>query len=202
MKLTLKKLKLVAAKCSQSPLLGTSHSRIPAGYHSNGHFVSAYRGNCSSSAEFSPPPQAISTKNARAAPSPPFLSLGLAADHSSPHRASPALTLAALQSKAFQKIRVRFPASLETPISAFPSPGSGIPSVPAGQVSALPVPLRPREGQRMFQSREGNAGVLCWVLSPMERKRASSRETESHGSWHSWKAQPCKDNADQTFLFG
>lgn len=40
-KLTLKKLKLVAAKCSQSPLLGTSHSRIPAGYHSNGHFVSA-----------------------------------------------------------------------------------------------------------------------------------------------------------------
>lgn len=70
------------------PPPGNSHSRIPAGYHSNGHFVSAYRGNCSSSAEFSPPPQAISTENARAAPSPPFLSLSLAADDCSPHGAS------------------------------------------------------------------------------------------------------------------
>lgn len=58
--------------------------------------------------------------------------------HTEHPQASPALTLAALQSKAFQKIRVQFPASLETPISAFLSPGSGIPSVPAGQVSALP----------------------------------------------------------------
>lgn len=89
-KSTREKLELVAAKCSPSPLLGTSHSRIPAGYRSNGHFVSAYRGNCSSSAEFSPPPQAISTEKPRAAPSPPLPSLSLAADDSSPHRASPA----------------------------------------------------------------------------------------------------------------
>lgn len=132
-KLTLKNLKLVPAKCSQSPLLGTSHSRIPAGYHSNGHFVSAYRGNCSSSAEFSPPPQAISTENARAAPSPPRLSLSLAADHCSPHRASPAERSAHLGCTAEQSIPKdadAIPCIPGNTNPCFPFPGSGIPRVP------------------------------------------------------------------------
>lgn len=104
--------------------------------------------------------------------------------HTEHPQPSPALTLAALQSRASQKIRVRFPASLESPSSAFLPPGSGILRVPGRTGERPPSTQRQSEGQRTSQSGEGNAGVLCWVLSRMERKRghagASSHQQQGN----------------------
>lgn len=78
--------------------------------------------------------------------------------HTEHPQPSPALTLAALQSRASQKIRVRFPASLESPSSAFLPPGSGILRVPGRTGERSPSTSEAERGTENVPKRGGK----CW----------------------------------------